>query len=145
MRRADIVDAARCLIGTPFRHQGRTPGWALDCAGLVVHVASVFELDYFDQAGYSRHPSDGLLEAALDGQPCLARVALDAIKPGDVLLMKFDSDPQHLAIYAGFNPAAGSETIIHAEIRARKVCEHGFNDQWRGFVVRAYRFTGAEA
>lgn len=145
MKRADIIDAARCLLDTPFRHQGRTPGWALDCAGVVVHVASVFELEYFDQTGYSRHPSDGLLESALDAQPCLVRVASSEIKPGDVLLMRFDSDPQHLAIYAGFNPLAGSETIIHAEIRARKVCEHRFSDDWRGHVVRAYRFIGAES
>ncbi|MBK8745664.1 MAG: peptidase P60, partial [Propionivibrio sp.] len=36
---AAILAAARACIGTPFVHQGRIPGLALDCAGLVVAVA----------------------------------------------------------------------------------------------------------
>lgn len=142
MRPADIVAAARAEIGTPFRHQGRTPGWALDCAGLVVTVAAALGADYIDQQGYSRHPSDGLLEAAMDGQPCLERVALADMQAGDVLLMRFAGDPQHLAIFAGFNEQGQSETIIHAEIKARKVCEHRLSDEWRGRIVRVYRFRG---
>lgn len=135
-----IVAAARAELGTPFRHQGRIPGKALDCAGLVVAVAAALGADYVDQQGYSRHPSDGLLESALDAQPCLERVALADMQPGDVLLMRFAGDPQHLAIHAGFSDSGQSETIIHAEIRARKVCEHRLSDEWRGCIVRVYRF-----
>ena len=142
MTPAAIIAAARAEIGTPFRHQGRIPGKALDCAGLVVTVAAAIGADYIDQQGYSRHPSDGLLEAALDNQPCLVRVALADMQAGDVLLMHIAGDPQHLAIYAGFNQQAQSETIIHAEIRARKVCEHRLSDEWRGRIVRVYRFRG---
>lgn len=143
MRAAAIIAAARAELGTPFRHQGRIPGKALDCAGLVVRVAYKIEASYLDYSGYSRHPSDGLLESALDSQTCLERVALADMQPGDVLLMRFAGDPQHLAIFAGFNEQAKSETIIHAEIRARKVCEHRLSDEWRGRIVRVYRFRGA--
>ena len=142
MSGAAIIAAARAEIGTPFRHQGRVTGKALDCAGLVVTVAAAIGADYIDQQGYSRHPSDGLLEAALDIQPCLERIALADMQAGDVLLMRFSGDPQHLAIHAGFNEQAQSETIIHAEIRARKVCEHRLSDEWRGRIVRVYRFRG---
>ena len=45
-----ILAAARAEIGTPFRHQGRVSGKALDCAGLICHVASVIGLEYFDCA-----------------------------------------------------------------------------------------------
>ena len=91
-----IVSAARALIGTPFVHQGRIPGRALDCAGLVVAVAQAVGVEYIDQTGYSCNPSGGLLEAALDGQPGIERVPTSDRVPGDILLMRFSGDPQHL-------------------------------------------------
>lgn len=143
MMRDDILAAARAELGTPFRHQGRTPGWSLDCAGLVVTVASALGVDYSDQQGYSRHPSDGLLESALDAQPCLVRVALADMQAGDVLLMRFNADPQHLAIFAGWSDVYQAEGIIHAWLQAKKVCEHVLTDEWRSRIVRVYRFQEA--
>ena len=131
----DILDAARALIGTPFRHQGRIPHIALDCAGLVVAVARAVGADYVDQTGYSRSPSGGLLESALDGQPGIARIAIGERAPGDVLLMRFSGDPQHLAIF-------GSGTIIHAYEAVGEVCEHDMTPNWARRIVRAYRFKG---
>ncbi len=141
--REQIIAAARQQIETPFRHQGRMPGKALDCAGLVVAVADATGADYLDQQGYSAHPSNGLLESALDAQPCLVRVKLSEMQPGDVLLMKFASDPQHLAIFVGFNPIYQAEGIVHAWTQARMVCEHVLTDEWRARIVRVYRFVGA--
>lgn len=129
----DILSAARGCIGTPFRHQGRIPGVALDCAGLVVAVAKEIGADYIDRPGYSRNPSGGLLESALDDQPCLERVT--DRQPGDVLLMRFKGEPQHLAICAG-------ETVIHSYEAVGKVCEHRLADVWVSRIVRAYRFKG---
>ena len=128
---AAVLSAARACLDTPFAHQGRIPGLALDCAGLVVVVAKAIGADYNDHRGYSRSPSNGLLEAALDAQPCLDRVY--DMQPGDVLLMRFASDPQHLAIYAG-------DTIIHSYSQVGKVCEHRLADVWRSRIVRVYRF-----
>ena len=131
-----ILDAARALIGTPFRHQGRIPHLALDCAGLVVAVAQAVGAEYADQTGYSRSPSGRLLENALDGQPGLVRVAqLAARQPGDVLLMRFAGDPQHLAIDAG-------ATIIHAYEAVGEVVEHDMTDAWLRRIARVYRFRG---
>ena len=141
--REQIIAAARQQIETRFRHQGRMPGKALDCAGLVVAVADAIGADYLDQQGYSPHPSNGLLESALDAQPCLVRVKLSEMQPGDVLLMKFASDPQHLAIFIGFSPIYHDEGIVHAYAQARKVCEHRLTDEWRARIVRVYRFKGA--
>ncbi len=142
MTRADILSSARAEIGTPFRHQGRISGKALDCAGLIIRVASASGAEYLDFPGYSRHPSDGLLESALDAQPCLVRVALADMQSGDVLLMRFNTDPQHLAIFAGHSAVYRAEGIIHAWLQARKVCEHVLTDEWRGRIVRVYRFAG---
>ena len=130
-----IISTAREFIGTPFVHQGRLPGRALDCAGLVVAVAQAVGVEYIDQTGYSRSPSGGLLESALDGQPGIERVPTDTRAPGDVLLMRFSGDPQHLAILA-------DHTIIHAYEAPGIVCEHDLTDLWVRRIVRVYRFRG---
>ena len=140
----DIVSAARDLIGTPFVHQGRIPHVALDCAGLVVAVAQAVGAEYIDQTGYSRSPSGGLLEAALDDQPGIARVTLADRQPGDILLMRFAGDPQHLAILVDDAPkeAPLGGTIIHAYEAPGIVCEHDLTDLWQRRIVRVYRFRG---
>lgn len=134
--RKAIIAAARQAIGTRFQHQGRTVGVALDCAGLAQHVASAVGVATLDVEGYPRRPFSGQLEATLEAQSGLVRVF--DMQPGDVLLMRFDKEPQHLAIFAG-------ETIIHAYAKARIVCEHDFTPEWRARVVRVYRFVGVEA
>ena len=131
-----IISAARSQVGTPFHHLGRLPGIRLDCAGLVVHVANEIGADYLDVDGYSNHPSQGMLEAALERQPCLRRVAINDRQPGDVLLMRFAGDPQHLAIFTG-------KTIIHAYSNAGQVSEHRLSDVWASRIVRVYRFEVA--
>lgn len=135
MSPVEIIAAARDAIGTPFRHQGRVSGKALDCAGLVIHVAKAIGADYIDSCGYSRRPANGLLELALDDQPCLERVPLSDRQPGDVLLMRFTGDPQHLGICAG-------ENIIHSYSSVGAVCEHRLDDVWATRIVRVYRFRG---
>lgn len=138
MTAADIILTARSMLGTPFVHQGRVPGKALDCAGLVVSVAAALNIEHVDVTGYGRRPHQGLLEATVDGQECLFSVLLNDLQPGDILLMRFAKEPQHLAIYAG-------ETIIHSYEAAGQVCEHGMDDVWRKRIIRAYRFVGVES
>lgn len=131
----DILDAARQCLGTPFRHQGRLIASGLDCAGVAIHVARQIGVGHLDVTGYGRTPANGQLERSLDAQPCLERVALSERSPGDLLLMRFASDPQHLAICAG-------ETIIHAYEAAGKCCEHRLSSLWEARIVRVYRFRG---
>ena len=126
----DILAAARSLIGTPFRHQGRGPD-GCDCAGLLVLLARALGIPHEDVDGYSRRPSSGLLESALESQPGLVRVT-GAPQAGDFLLMRFTNAPQHLAV-------CGGDTLIHAWENAGKVCEHRFSPLWKARVVRIYR------
>jgi cell wall-associated NlpC family hydrolase len=130
----DIIAAARSALDVPFRHQGRTLR-GLDCAGLIMHVARQLDIEYVDAGGYARQPSNGLLETMLDMQPSLERVS--AMLPGDILLMRFTGEPQHLGIYAG-------KTLIHAWAQPGKVCEHDFIAPWPRRVVRIYRFKGVD-
>lgn len=133
MTQDDIISAARECLGTRFKHQGRLVGRALDCAGVVCHVAVRIGLCYDAPTDYPRTPYQGLLESTLDGQACLERVS--DMQPGDILLMRFMTDPQHLAIWTG-------STIIHAYESVGKCCEHRMDDAWRARVMRVYRFRG---
>lgn len=142
MTRNDIVAAARATIGTPFRHQGRAPGRALDCAGLIVHVANCIGAAVQDVDGYPALPN-GELEATLarhvaDG--VIVQVALADLQPGDIVLMRFEKEPapRHLGII-GFD-----NTLIHAWAVIRKVGEHRIDDAWRSRFVGAWRFAGVE-
>lgn len=137
MRTGDILAAARQCLGTPFRHQGRLISFGLDCAGVAIHVARQIGAGVIDIDGYSRTPSGGQLEQSLDSQPCLERVMVNNRQAGDLLLMRFASDPQHLAICAG-------DTIIHAYEAAGICCEHRLSSMWAARIVRVYRFRGIE-
>lgn len=134
----DIISAARQCLDTPFRHQGRLVCFGLDCAGVAVHVARQIGAGYLDVSGYGRTPAAGQLEQSLDSQPCLERVALTERAPGDLLLMRFASDPQHLAICAG-------DSIIHAYETVGQCCEHRLSSMWAARIVRVYRFRGVGA
>ena len=133
MTAAEIVAAARECLNTPFQHQGRIVGLALDCAGVAVHVASKWHTVEQPPA-YGRLPHDAMLEQWIERQPFLARAATP--QAGDLLLMRFENEPQHLAIHAG-------ETMIHAYQSIGKTVEHNLDDKWRRRIVRAYRFKDA--
>ena len=130
----DIVEAARETLGTPFRHQGRLLGEGLDCAGMVVYAARRAGYDVFDIEGYGPNPANGQLEDALDMQTCLYQVPVPMRESGDLLLLRFLGEPQHLAICAG-------STMIHAYLPSGKCCEHDIDTKWAIRIVRVYRFT----
>lgn len=129
----DIIAVARECLGTPFRHQGRLVGVGLDCAGVAVHVMRRLGIPYEDMRGYPRIPYDGMIAEVLDRQSHMMRV-LD-MQLGDVLLMRFAAEPQHVAICAG-------DTIIHAFESSGRVVEHRFSSMWRARVVHIYRIMG---
>lgn len=128
-----LIAAARECLDTPFAHQGRLPGQALDCAGVAVHVARSLGLQPEEPAAYGRLPHDTMLEAWLERQPFLERVALATMRGGDLLLMRFKTEPQHLAVFTGKN-------IIHAYEAVGRVVEHGLDPKWSRRIVKVYRF-----
>lgn len=135
MKAADVITAARAYLGVPFRHQGRTPPLALDCAGLFVQVCRDLGLPVIDEQGYGRNPWKGLLEQCIGRQPFLCRAPREQMQAGDILLMRFTVEPQHIAIHAG-------DTMIHAYEHSGRVVEHRLADVWRARIVHVYRFEG---
>lgn len=132
----EFIAAARECLGVPFRHQGRDPATGLDCAGLLCHAAEQVGLPYADVRGYGRTPAGGMLAETVAAQPCLRRVSR-APRPGDVLLMKFRTDPQHLALCTDVG-------ILHAYEGVGRVVEHRLDDRWSARIVAVFEFVGAE-
>jgi len=137
MTGADVVNAARNYLGTPFVHQGRMPGIALDCAGLVVQVAKDMGVEHVDVTGYGRRPT-GELRTVLAAQPQLVQVSIVDRCVGDILIMRFAKEPQHLAICAG-------ATVIHSYEAAGKCCEHDLTPEWVNRITHVWRFAGVES
>ena len=132
---ADIIAAARTWLGTPWRHQGRLKGVAVDCGGLILGVGKELGLLDFDTRAYGRIP-DGQQMRALCEQHLLSKPIAEAA-PGDVLLMRFTRHPQHLAI-AGDHGEPFS--LIHAYADAGACVEHGADPKWLRRIVAAYSF-----
>jgi len=149
--RADIVAEARTWIGTPYQHQARVRGIGCDCGGLIGAVgvavgafpANAWAAEFAPHAGYARTPANGMLEAIC--QRFLRAIGLAAVQPGDVVLMRFSVEPQHLGILAPYH--LGGLSLIHAYSHARpgRVVEHRLADVWRARVVQAFAFPGVGA
>lgn len=137
---ADVVHAARVHLGTPWVHQGRLAGAALDCAGLVIVVARALRLvpSDFDLNGYGRAPDGRMLEwCALHMQ------RLAAPELGAVAVIVIARQPQHLGI-VGDAPRGGF-SLIHAASRQGCVIEHRLVWQTNLRTVACFRLPGVVA
>ena len=144
-----IVRAARGWVGTRFAHQGRVKRTAqhkggVDCLGLLVGVAQELDLRgaggvafaAVDERDYSHMPDVARLHEVLSGQ--LLRV--DTLAPGDVVMLRVDDRPQHLAIVSDQPSGLG---LIHAYAPARAVVEHALDEWWRARVHAAFRVSNS--
>lgn len=130
---AAIVEHAMACVGTPYRHQGRLIGVGLDCAGVVIHALRAAGVAVVDHAGYPRTPFDGMLKKMADAEPALIQVSADDMQPGDVLLLRINTAPQHLAVYVG------DGYMVHAYSHIGRVVKQRVCSDWRGKVVAVYR------
>lgn len=119
--------AARALVGTRFRPQGRSRDLGLDCVGLVLCAFALPEdavrRDYRMRGDHRRE-----MLAAM-AKP-FRRIARTQRRRGDVVLLKVASQQLHLAILTdgGF---------VHADARRGKVVESDGTPPWP--IVAAFR------
>ena len=113
-----VVAAARAELGTAWMHQGRLPGVALDCAGLVIVTARRLGLvpPGWDINGYARVPDGSMAGVCAEYMQPIGEIEL-----GAVLLLAVHQDPQHLAIVGDYRH--GGWSLIHAASRAGRVIE----------------------
>ncbi len=138
MTRVQIVAAARAWVGTPFQHQATLKGVGCDCRGLVVGVAREAGYPVEIATNYSRYPTGQYLMDVCDAY--MTRIDRDALRPGDVVAMTFESDPQHVAIVGDY---PGGLSLIHSLARSG-VVEHRLDSVWAGRIMQAYRIPGVE-
>jgi len=132
IRSADhMIAAARACLHTPFHHQGRHPKAGLDCIGLIVVALQAIGMSVQDRLDYGVRPDGETLVYAL-----LAHGAERAatVQAGDVLVFRYDHQPQHVAL------ATGPNSMIHSFAPARKVVETTIGPYWARRLVGIYRF-----
>jgi len=138
MTREQIIAAARELLGTPWVHQGRTPGVGIDCAGVVLHILKLNGMTY-EVNGYPYEPNGELLKHT---DACLTRIPTISFQPADVLVFRIMREPQHIALVT-------DKGILHSYNRGggglSRVVETGLNDIWRAHIVAAYKFPWVES
>jgi cell wall-associated NlpC family hydrolase len=135
-----IVAAARARLGVRYQHQGRVNGVAFDCAGLPVDIAREMGIAVHDVMGYGRLPVPAEMRAALDASLDRVQGGRDAMQVGDVAWIRFEREPQHLAIVGDY--PHGGFSLIHAYNGAgiKKVVEHRLDDSWMARIVAVWRY-----
>lgn len=138
---SQYVAAARSYLGVPFRHQGRSRETGVDCIGLAECSARDVEImreEEFSRA-YGRVPRSSLLEQGL-GSRCVEIAVADA-RDGDIYLLTFKGQPQHVAI-AATDADGATRTMIHAlrtESGVNRVVVEETLQRWGSSIVAAYR------
>lgn len=134
----EIVALARETIGTPYQHQQRVAGLALDCAGVPVHVAQRLGMSFEDLTNYGRLPVPDEMRRILDAN--LIRVARAGMQPGDVAWIKFEREPQHFGVVGNYR--YGGLSLIHAYngVGLAQVGEHRIDEAWARRIVAVWRF-----
>lgn len=145
--RDSVVREARSWIDTPFHHQARLRGVGVDCVGLVIGVAHALGISRFDTTDYAELPDPERMGTMLHEN--LDEIQEHELRPGDIVWLKVEIDPQHLAIITETRPRL---MMIHAlrrhasrarvDPRINRVVEHGLDQVWRDRIVGCFRYRG---
>jgi NlpC/P60 family putative phage cell wall peptidase len=139
MKRENIVACARTYLGTPFAHQGRIRGMALDCVGLVICVGNDLSLPVPNYANYGMQAVDDTVLKRCKEH--LQEVPVEQMQPGDILCFRCE----HLACHVGIaTELMGNPGIIHAYSPNKKVVEHNLDFKWRRRIAGVFRFPNVE-
>lgn len=126
-----FVQKARELIDTPYQHQGRLPGIAIDCLGVVVLAAKNANLlpdNWQDITDYKPNTHD-LLDRLLEygdrlNYPVVGTIACFANTHKKLI-------PRHLGIIA---EKRGELSVIHASAKVERCIEQPFQDLSHLFI-----------
>ncbi len=134
-QRAEVIKAARGLIGTPWKHQGRSKG-GIDCAGVLVFAFKAAGFDPLDAEGYGRLPYRSKLEEVLRSN-LGAPIPREQMRAGDIAVMKWGrAELSHVGLVSEY--PYGGFALIHAYIRNRKVIEHRIDAEWLSRITEVY-------
>lgn len=141
MSGAEVVDAARRWVGTPYVHQCSTRGAGADCLGLLRGVwRDIYGAEPEAVPPYSPDWSEPQRVEALwaAARRHLVEKPVGDLAPGDVILfrMRAGSVAKHLGIVGRVGPNA---SFIHS-YSAHGVVESPLSGPWRRRIVAAFEF-----
>jgi len=111
----ELAQAAKGLIGSPFRLHGRDPATGLDCIGLLQAAMAAAGRPLVLPNGYTlrqRQPPDLAGIARICG---FSRIVPRETEAGDVIMLRPSACQVHLAI------ATGGHAFVHAHAGLGKV------------------------
>ena len=126
-----MVNKAREYVGTPYHHSGRDKN-GVDCAGVLYCIFKDLGKPLRPIPMYGRLTTSKFLLDQVEENFTFVTGHLDDALPGDILLIRFNKTPQHLAVYTG-------DTIIHSYEKSGAVVEQRLNDMWKKRIVGVYR------
>ena len=130
-----IVAKAAEYLGTPFQHQARLKGVAVDCVGLLAGVASELGLPHEDFLSYSMMPTESILEDHLE------KAGLEKISEpehGCVATFWWRSPKEPAYHVAILDTAKGH--MIHTSNYHGQVVRHRFDQRWIKRVKSYWRY-----
>lgn len=135
-----LVDAARTYKGVKFRHRGRNRR-GIDCAGLAWCAYRDCGVTLPDYRHYGKEPhQDGLIHyirAALGTEIEKGPVEVCSLKPGDVIVVRFEVEPHHVAMVTNYK--FGGLSVIHADGHSNKVIEHRLDMKFIRRITHVFR------
>ena len=130
-----IITQAHSWLGTPFKHQGRVKGKGCDCLGLLMGLRFKTKngdaLKKFDQINYPKLLTSNILLETLGS----LFIRSKKMKPGDIILIRINNWPQHLALVVEIDPKI---IIIHSYLQARKVVKQHLPEEWKSNIMAIY-------
>lgn len=132
----ELVETAKSLVGTRYRHQGRNEA-GLDCAGLMIVTGQRCGLSNFDTTSYSNRPNAVEFTREMMRAEC-KQIPLAELSHGDLLRINTAGWPVHIAIYEV--DEQGQEWYIHAFLSHRKVTRDPLTDMVKKSISSVWRF-----
>lgn len=132
LQQRDIFLTARTCVGSPFRHQGRSPAQGLDCVGLIVYTLNAIGLKNVDFRDYKKIPVKNAISSHA-GRAGFTQKAKSDMTAGDLVIMRFGRYIEHAVIVS-------DRGIIHACEKYGKVVEHSLDMEWQSKIISVYKF-----
>jgi len=140
--RDQIIKEARTFKGVPFKHQGRSRKYGVDCVGILVIMGKKYGI-YEESSINTRYPQNPevfKIKETLD--EILIPIDKDKFREGDILLFKIPFHPQHVGIVTNYSKQ--SYGMVQAYQTVGKVVEHRLDQRWCDRIVQAYQIPGVK-
>ena len=132
-----VVETARSLVGTKWRHKGRSKH-SIDCVGIIVYSFAAAGVEIIDRKHYGREPWKDGLDEVLEKNFC-KKLDKKERRGVDVAIIWFDDmpAPSHIGIIA--KHPYGGLSLIHSYSMQNTV-EHFIDDVWYNRISHVYRY-----